>query len=146
MRVNAQARQIDDCTDEVSETIIGTEGIWTSKSDAFSIHDHDGNLVWKYDFEAEKEQFKQRDAYVLEHMDLINHIRSGKSMTLEAETLVTSSLTGAMCREAAYTGKEIKWSEYLVSDQSLMLKDLHMGNIPDFEKTFVAPKMGKPVD
>ena len=140
VRVNAQARQIDNCAGDVSETIIGTEGIWTSRD--MAIRDLDGQLLWKFDGEAEKAQFKQTNGYVLEHMDLINHIRSGKSMTLEAETLVTSSLTGAMGRESAYTGKEIKWDEFLSSNLSLMPEQLHLGNIPDFEKKYVPPKMG----
>ena len=142
VRVNAQARQIDGCAGDVSETIIGTEGIWSSKGNEWTIRDLDGNLLWQFDKEAEKEQYQQRDPYVLEHMDLINHIRSGKSMTLEAETLVTSSLTGAMGRESAYTGKELKWDEFIASNLSLMLDELHLGNIPDFEKKFVPPKMG----
>jgi Predicted dehydrogenases and related proteins len=143
VRVNAQARQIEGCAGDVSETIVGTQGVWTSK-DGFTIHDNDGNLVWKYDSEAEKAQFQQTDPYVLEHMDLINHIRSGKTMTQEAETLVISSLTGAMGRESAYTGKEVKYSEYFVSNQSLMLEgELHLGNIKDFATRFVPPRMGK---
>lgn len=140
VRVNAQARQIDGCDSDVSETITGTKGIWTSKD--MSIHDLDGNLVWKYDFEAQDKQFKQNNPYVLEHMDLINHIRSNKSMTLEAETLVTSSLTGAMGRESAYTGKEYKWDEFIASNLSLMPAELHLGNIKDFDKIYVPPKMG----
>ncbi|MDR1224549.1 MAG: Gfo/Idh/MocA family oxidoreductase [Tannerella sp.] len=144
VRVNAQARQIEGCSNDVSETIIGTQGVWTSKNNEMSIRDHDGNLVWKYDSEAEKAQYKQRDPYVLEHMDLINHIRSGKSMTQEAETLVVSSLTGAMGRESAYTGREYRWEEFLVSDLSLMPEELHLGNIKDFATKYVPPKMGKP--
>ena len=142
VRVNAQARQIDNCAGDVSETIIGTEGIWSSSDREFKIVDLDGNLLWKYDREAERAQYEQVDPYVLEHVDLINHIRQGKSLTLEAETLVTSSLTGAMGRESAYTGQEIKWEEFLTSNLSLMPAELHMGNIPDFEKKFVPPKMG----
>ena len=146
VRVNGQARQIDGCDNDVSETIIGTKGIWVSKEwgTIQTIHDLDGNLVWKYDNEAENTKYKHTNPYVLEHMDLINHIRSGKSMTLEAETLVTSSLTGAMGRESAYTGKEIKWSEFIISNNSLMLEgELHLGNIKDFATRFVPPKMGK---
>ena len=143
VRVNAQARQIDGCAGDVSETIIGTEGIWSSKGDEWTIHDLNGNLLWRFDKAAEKEKFKQRDPYVLEHMDLVNHIRSGQSMTLEAETLVISSMTGAMGRESAYTGKEYKWDAFITSNLSLMLDDLHLGNIPDFEKRFVPPKMGQ---
>jgi len=141
VRVNAQARQIDGCANDVSETIIGTEGVWTSKD--FSIRDLDGNLLWQFDSDAEKKEYKQTDAYVLEHMDLVNHIRSDNPMTLEAETLVTSSLVGAMSRESAYTGREIKFDEYMASNQSLVLEELHLGNIPDFEKRFVPPKMGR---
>ena len=141
VRVNAQARQIDGCAGDVSETIIGTEGIWTSKD--HSIHDLEGNLLWQFDGEAEKAQYQQRDPYVLEHMDLVNHIRAGNPMTLEAETLVTSSLVGAMSRESAYTGREIKFDEFMASNLSLMLPELHLGNIPDFEKRFVPPKMGR---
>jgi len=141
VRVNAQARQIEGCANDISETITGTRGIWTSKD--MSIRDFDGNLLWQYDHEAEKSQFKQTDPYVLEHMDLINHIRSGEPMTWEAEMLVTSSLTGAMGRESAYTGAEVKWDEYIVSNQSLMPEKLHLGNIKDFDKIYVSPKMGK---
>jgi predicted dehydrogenase len=141
VRVNAQARQIEGCAGDVSETITGTRGIWTSKD--MSIRDFDGNIIWKYDYPAEQAKFKQTDPYVLEHMDLINHIRSGEPMTWEAEMLVTSSLTGAMGRESAYTGAEIKWDEYIVSNQSLMPEKLHLGNIENFEKIYVAPKMGK---
>jgi hypothetical protein len=103
----------------------------------------DGNLLWKYDEKVEKEQFKQTNPYVLEHMDLVNHIRQGKPMSLEAETLVTASITGAMGRESAYTGREIKYDEFMISNLSLMPEELHLGNIPDFEKKYVPPKMGR---
>jgi predicted dehydrogenase len=141
VRVNAQARQIEGCDNDISETIIGTEGIWTSKD--WTIRDNDGNIVWKYDADAEKAQFKQTNPYVLEHMDLVNHIRSGAPMTHEAEMLVISSLTGAMGRESAYTGKEYRWDEFLVSDLSLMPEELHLGNIKDFATKYVPPKMGR---
>lgn len=140
VRVNAQARQIDSCANDVSETICGTLGSWSSKD--FAIRDLDGNVVWQYDKEFES-QFTQNNPYVLEHMDLVNHIRRGESLTINAQILVESSLTGAMCREAAYTGKEITYNDYRVSDQSLMLPELHLGNLPNF-KNFVAPKQGTP--
>ncbi|MDR3308941.1 MAG: Gfo/Idh/MocA family oxidoreductase [Tannerella sp.] len=140
VRVNAQARQIDNCANDIGETIVGTKGIWTSYD--HTIRDLDGNEVWKYDYEAQNAKFKQNNAYVLEHMDLINHIRSGKSYTYEAERLVVASLTGAMGRESAYTGKNIKWDEYLASSQSLLPENLHLGNIENFAKIYVPPRMG----
>ena len=146
VRVNAQARQIDDCAGDVSETIIGTQGIWSSKGNEYTIQDLDGKLLWQFDKAAEEAQFEQRNGYVLEHMDLVNHIRSGKSMTLEAETLCTASLTGAMCRESAYTGKEIIFDEYMASNNNIPLPmpldEMNLGNVPDFAQKFVAPKMG----
>lgn len=140
VKVNAQARQIDGCTNDVSEQVYGTKGSWSSKD--FAIRDLDGNILWQFDKEAEEATYTQRNAYVLEHMDLVNHIRSGEQLIINAEILVESSLTGAMCREAAYTGKEINYDEYMMSDQSLMLPELHLGNLPNF-KDFVAPKQGQ---
>lgn len=142
VRVNVQARQIDGCANDVSETIYGTLGSWSSKD--MAIRDLDGEIIWKYDKEKEKEEFKQNNPYVLEHMDLINHIRSNEPVTTHAETLAYASLTGAMGRQSAYTGKEIKFDEFLASDLSLMPKELHLGNIPDFEEKYKAPKMGTP--
>ncbi len=141
VRVHAQARQIDGCDSDVSETIYGTEGVWTSKD--MSIRDLDGKLIWQFDPAAEQAEFTQTNPYVLEHMDLVNHIRRGEPMTLEAEMLVTSSLTGAMGRESAYTGKEYKWDEFIASNLSLMPAELHLGNIKDFATTYVPPKMGQ---
>ena len=140
VRVQAQARQIDGCANDVSETIYGTKGWWSSKD--FTIRDLDNNVVWKYDKEKEKATYKQNNPYVLEHMDLINHIRKGEPLTINAEILVSSSLTGAMCREAAYTGKKVMYDEYMTSSQSLMLPEMHLGNLPNFD-SFVAPKQGK---
>ncbi|MFI3173538.1 MAG: hypothetical protein R3Y58_14385, partial [Eubacteriales bacterium] len=140
VRVNAQARQIDDCASDVSETVQGTMGSWTSKD--FAIRDLDGNIVWQFDLDKEEAEHAQCNPYVLEHVELINYIRAGKSITLNANILVESSLTGAMCREAAYTGKEIIYNDYMVSDQSLMLPEIHLGNLSNF-KSFVAPKQGK---
>lgn len=140
VRVNAQARQIDDCANDVSETIYGTEGYWTSKD--MSIRDLNDNIIWKYDYDAQNAKYKQNDPYVLEHMDMVNQIRSG-NIVPQAETTVISSLTCAMARESAYTGKELKYDEFMTSDLSLMLPELHLDNIEDFEKKFVAPKAGQ---
>ncbi|MFR9629253.1 MAG: Gfo/Idh/MocA family oxidoreductase [Rikenellaceae bacterium] len=140
VRVNAQARQINGCANDVSETIYGTKGVWSSKG--HTIHDLDGNLIWKYD--AEAETHTQNNPYVLEHMDVVNHIRSNKVRNSEAETCVVAAMVGAMSRESAYTGKELKYDEFAVSNLSLMLEKLHLGNIPNFEKSYVAPKMGEP--
>ena len=138
IHVHAMMRQIDNCHNRVAEFIQGTKGSWSSVS-GFVIRDLDGNEVWKYDNDAAKEQFTQHNAYVLEHIDLVNHIRSGKVVN-EAETMAISSMACIMARESAYTGKMYTWDETTQSDLNLMPAELHMGNV-DMKK-YVAPKQG----
>jgi len=139
VHVHLMARQIDNCDGRVAEIIQGTKGSWNSMSDEFPILDLDGNVIWKYDVEAAKEQFAQHDPYVLEHIDLVNHIRSGKVVN-HAETTAISSMACIMARESAYTGKAYTWDEMTQSDLSLMPAELHLGNV-DMSK-FTVPKPG----
>ena len=139
VHVHAMMRQIDNCDGRVAEIIQGTKGSWNSLNDAFTILDLDGNVVWQYDKEAAKEQYKQHDAYVLEHMNLVNHIRSGKVINI-AETTAISSMACIMARESAYTGKAYTWDEMTQSDLSLMPAELHLGNV-DMSK-YVRPLPG----
>jgi predicted dehydrogenase len=138
VHLHAMARQIDDCAGNVGEIIQGTKGFWRSSDQ--SIHDWDGNLVWQFDWEAQKEKTKQNDGYVLEHMDLVNHIRSGKVVNI-AECTAISSMAGIMARESAYTGKLITWDEMTTSDHSLMPAELHLGNT-DMKKFTTIPLPG----
>ncbi len=122
------ARQIDNCDNRVCEIIQGTKGSWSSCNDQYIITDLDGNIVWQYDKEAEKANFKTNNAYVLEHINLVNHIRSGKVINL-AETTATSSMACIMARESAYTGKAYTWDEMTNSDLNLMPAQLTLGNV-----------------
>jgi predicted dehydrogenase len=137
VHVHAMARQIDNCDNRVAEIIQGTKGSWSSQG--FIIRDLDGNVVWQYDDAAAKEQFKQHNDYVLEHIDLVNHIRSGKVVN-QAETTAIASLACVMARESAYTGKAYTWDEMSQSDLSLMPAELHLGNV-DMSK-YVPPLPG----
>jgi len=139
IHVHAMMRQIDNCHNRVAEFIQGTKGSWTSLNDEFAIRDLDGNIVWQYDKEAAKEKFKLHSPYVLEHVDLVNNIRSGKAVN-EAEVTAISSMACIMARESAYSGNMTSWDELTNSDLSLMPDELHMGNV-DMSK-YVAPKQG----
>ena len=126
--VRGMARQIDNCGNRVAETIQGTRGSWHSLNNReFSILDLDGNVVWKYDEEIAKEQFKQHNPYVLEHVDLINNIRSGKVVN-NAEFTAISSMACIMARESAYTGKICTWDEMTQSEMDFMPAQL-TGNV-----------------
>jgi predicted dehydrogenase len=137
VHVHAMARQIDNCHNRIAEIIQGTKGSWSSQG--FVIRDLDGKEVWKYDEEAAKEQFEQHNAYVLEHIDLVNHIRGGKVVN-HAETTAIASMACIMARESAYTGKAFTWDEMTQSDLNLMPAELHLGNV-DMSK-YAPPRPG----
>jgi predicted dehydrogenase len=138
VHVHGMARQIDNCDNRVAEIIQGTKGSWSSLHDEFIIRDLDGNVVWQYDKKAAGEQFKQHDPYVLEHMNMVNHIRSGKVINI-AETTAVSSMACIMARESAYTGKAYTWDEMTQSDLSLMPAELHLGNVDMSKYTVPVP-------
>jgi predicted dehydrogenase len=138
VNLHAMARQIDNCATNVGEVIKGTKGYWQSYD--HSIYDWDGNLVWKFDDEAQNQKTQQNNDYVLEHMDLVNHIRSGKVINI-AETTAISSMAGIMARESAYTGKQVTWDEMTASSLSYMPEKLHLGNT-DMSKYTTIPLPG----
>ena len=94
IHMHSMCRQIDGCANNVSEFIQGTKGSWSS--DTMEIKDLAGNVIWKYDSEAEKANFKQTDPYTLEHVNWINCIRGGKQIEQASET---AKIGRASCRE-----------------------------------------------
>ena len=88
IHMHSMCRQIDGCANNVSEFIQGTKGSWSS--DTMEIKDLAGNVIWKYDSEAEKANFKQTDPYTLEHVNWINCIRGGKQIEQASETAISN--------------------------------------------------------
>lgn len=64
------------------------------------------------------------NAYVQEHIDLIASIRGTGKHYNEAMQVAESTMTAIMGRESAYTGKKLRWDDFLKSDLSLLPKDL----------------------
>ncbi|WP_165021349.1 MULTISPECIES: Gfo/Idh/MocA family oxidoreductase [unclassified Dysgonomonas] len=143
VHLHSMSRQIDGCANNVSEFIQGTKGSWSTANNETVIKDLAGNVVWKFDAEAEKLNFKQTNPYVLEHVNLINHIRSNKPIDQASETAV-SNMAAIMGRESAYTGAETTWEGMTASPLDYTPKDLNMGKMD--MKTFVVPVPGKPLD
>ena len=113
-------RQINNCDGISGVSIQGTKGKWNGiDGKPVNIVDLDGNIVWAYDDKAAKEQFKQHSGYTLEHVDLVNHIRSGKVINY-AETTAISTMACIMALESAYTGKFITWDAMTQSDKNYM--------------------------
>ncbi len=62
--------------------------------------------------------------YVQEHIDLIASMRGTGPHYNEAMQVAESTMTAIMGRESAYTGKKLRWDEFLKSDLDLMPKNL----------------------
>ncbi len=141
IHMHSMCRQIDGCANNVSEFIQGTKGSWSS--DTMEIKDLAGNVIWKYDSEAEKANFKQTDPYTLEHVNWINCIRGGKQIEQASETAI-SNMAAIMGRESAYTGAETTWDAMTASALDYTPKDLNLGKMD--MSGFVVPVPGKLID
>ena len=118
-------RKMDGCSNMRGAVIQGSGGVWRSSD--FSIHDLEGNLVWKFDAEAAKTQFKTNDMYTLEHIDLVNHIRKGTMLDDITETNNISAMACIMARESAYSGKVVTWENMIVSNLNLVPEEFASG-------------------
>ena len=141
IRLFGMVRKMDGCDNFVGLDIQGDRGNWRSSD--FSIHDLDGNLVWKYDEEAAKAKFKTNDAYVLEQIDLINHIRRGEVIDV-AETNGISAMAAIMARESAYSGKDVTWDGMVASDLNMFPAEFASGQLGpmDMKKYLTVPLPG----
>ena len=140
IHLHSMCRQIDGCSNNIGEYIQGTKGSWNSYN--HEIKDLKGNVVWKFDEAAANAAFKQHNPYVLEHVDLVNHIRKGEVIN-EAEECAVSTLAGIMGREAAYSGGTLTWDEITASQLDYMPAELVMGRMDMSKYTVPVPGTGK---
>jgi predicted dehydrogenase len=131
-KVHCATRQINDCDNGRTEIITGTKGYANA---SVSIYDHDGEPLWEYPIEnpynyegGELDEWKVHDAFVLEHVDLVNAIRTGNMVNDSAEQ-VKSTRIAIMGRMAAYTGRTITWEEILTSDLRLGPESYELGPV-----------------
>lgn len=104
--------------------------------------DNSGNEIWKFDYEAEKANFKQTNPYTLEHVNLINCIRGNKPIEQASETAV-SNMAAIMGRESAYTGQETTWDGMTASTLDYTPADLNIGKMDMSGFTVPVPGSGK---
>ena len=124
VHLHSMCRQIDGCSNAVGEIIYGTKGSWNSFD--HEIKDLDGNVVWKFDNEKAETEFQQHNPYILEHVDLVNHIRKGEPID-EATACAMSTLAGVMGRTAAYTGDTVSWDDMSQSEMDYLPEKLEIG-------------------
>jgi len=118
VRMFSQARQIDGCEGNVSETIVGSNGF----SNCQNFIQPRGGQGWKY-------SGANPNPYEQEHLNLIASIREGKPIN-EAQAVAESTLTGIMGREAAYSGRSITWDELMKSAMRLGPEKYELGPYP----------------
>ena len=140
VHLHSMCRQIDGCANNVSEFIQGTKGSWSTGNGETVIRDLAGNVIWKYDFEAEKASYQQTSPYVLEHVNWVNHIRS-KTLIEQASETAISNMAAIMGRESAYTGEEITWKDMVASPLDYTPADLNQGKMD--MRSFTVPVPGK---
>jgi myo-inositol 2-dehydrogenase / D-chiro-inositol 1-dehydrogenase len=153
MHALSTCRQIDGCANNVSEFVVGSEGLTNCRN---TIYDLDGKAVWKYgviDPEALKkitldqataDEKGKVNPYEQEHVDLVTAIRNGKPIN-ESENVAKSTLMAIMGRTAAYTGTEIAWEQIMTSQERLGPTEYKMGPLPikaEIPVPGVAPKAG----
>lgn len=141
IHMHSMCRQIDGCSNNVSEFIQGTLGSWSSGNKEFVIKDLQGNIVWQYNKEVDEADFKTNDPYVLEHVNWITHIRRGEPI-MQAEETAVSNMAGIMGRESAYTGQTVTWDETSAKTLNFLPENLALGKM-DMSQ-FVVPVPGSP--
>jgi predicted dehydrogenase len=98
VRALSMCRQIDGCSDAVSERIIGTKGV------AYT----DGGTGWIDGENAYRYEGESWNPYVREHTDLIASIRAEEPLN-EGRQVAESTMCAVMGRMSAYTGRAMKW-------------------------------------
>ena len=139
VHLHSMCRQIDGCSNNVSEFIQGTKGSWSTANGETVIKDLAGNVVWQFDRKNEEANYKQLDPYTLEHVDLISNIRKNTPIEEASETAI-SNMAALMGRESAYTGLETTWEGMTASSLDYTPADLNIGKMD--MSSYVTPVPG----
>lgn len=145
VHIHGMTRKMDGCTNKVSNFIQGTKGSWTGTGTVGGevvIKDLAGNVIWKFDEEEEKANFKQTNPFVLEHVNLVNCIRKNTPIEQVSEISV-ANMFGIMGRESAYTGLETQWDTMISSSLDYTPADFNMGKMDMSQFTTPIPGTSK---
>jgi predicted dehydrogenase len=127
VHMHSMCRQINGCTNNVSEYIRGTKG-YTNCND--TIWNADGTVQYTYEYPPDESGQPGENVsvspYDQEHIDLVTAIRTGQYVN-EAEFTAKSCLAAIMGRISAYSGREVTWEEMMSSDLKLGPSELVLG-------------------
>jgi len=119
VRISSMCRQINGCSDRVSERFVGTKGVAYLDGSAGRI---EGQNAYKYEGE-------NPNPYVVEHFDLIKSIKEGKPLN-EGKRIAESTLSGVMGRMSAYTGRELSWDWAMNASKLNLTPDYNNADLP----------------
>jgi hypothetical protein len=108
-------RQIPECANDVSETIVGTNGEW-----------HSGGYRFTGRYKSRVRAEHEVNPYVQEHIDLLESIVARKPIN-ELKQVAESTLTAIMGRNSAYSGKAINWDQAVNSKLDTFPQNLAWG-------------------
>ena len=106
VKVFSQCRQMQGCTNDVSEHVYGTKGTCDVGRGQIT-----GETKWRC-------RARAANPYQVEHDVLVDAIRNDKPH-MEAEYAAYATMTAIMGRMATYSGKTVTWDEALNSDLRL---------------------------
>ncbi|MBW6535409.1 MAG: Gfo/Idh/MocA family oxidoreductase [Mariniphaga sp.] len=128
-RYQGMCREMDGCTNNVSDIIFGTGGYTNCQNKIF---DYNDNIIWEYEYPlGEDGRPTNRTAispYDQEMINFVTAVRSNKPVN-EVEELANSTITGIMGRESAYSGKDVTWEETMNSDLRLGPEEYNWGSV-----------------
>jgi myo-inositol 2-dehydrogenase/D-chiro-inositol 1-dehydrogenase len=119
VRATLSCRQHDGVYNEVTDYVMGTEGIFSNGR--LATQGITGKTNWKYTGPT-------RDMYQVEHDELFAAIRAGKPVN-DGISMAHSTLMAIMGRMAAYTGQVVTWDRALNSEEVLVPATLDW-NVP----------------
>lgn len=110
VRATLSCRQHDGAYNEVTDYVVGTEGIFSNGR--LATQGITGKVNWKY-------TGPNQNMYQVEHDELFASIRAGKPIN-DGVAMTNSTLMAIMGRMAAYTGQAVTWEQALNSQEVLV--------------------------
>ena len=113
-------RQIDGCSNDVSDHVFGTKGTCDIFAHSVKVG---GKTTWKF-------KGQKGDMYQTEHNELFAAIRKGEPIN-NGDYMTKSTLMAIMGRMSAYSGKTITWEQALNSKENLTPASYDWTKLPE---------------
>jgi myo-inositol 2-dehydrogenase / D-chiro-inositol 1-dehydrogenase len=122
-------RQIGGLATGSGQILYGTKGFTNCQN---KIWDYNGKILWEYEYPLDSDGNPTNrvsiSAFDQEMINLVTAIRTNKPVN-QSENLASSTLTGIMGRESAYTGKDVSWEDMMNSNLRLGPEEYSMGPV-----------------